>query len=30
MPHAFRYRVDLPESKGTLEAQADFLDRRLG
>ena len=30
MPHAFWYRFDLPESKEALEAQANFLDRRLG
>ncbi len=30
LPHAFWYQFDLPESKEALEAQATFLDRRLG
>ena len=30
MPHAFWYLFDLPESREALEAQASFLDRRVG
>jgi hypothetical protein len=30
MPHAVRYRFDLPEPKATLEVEASFLDRHPG